>query len=407
MTGACGPRLRNDFLARGEMTAAVVIGPVKQAGCGPTSPMRVRTTSALPVRCSAVSDFDRYDEPLGGVTMLLADAAQVADSRLFILGGGLAEIGPNPQPVAIALLVDVRGTAPTSTTTGRSSCSTRTACPCCGTIDQSWSGETSKPGARPCAQPGTELKVPMAITSRHCRSNLASGTSGAGGERHQRTRVGAALQRAPRSPTPTGTSRLADPTLEPVVECAPKRARIHYRLRGSGWMGPAPSRNEGAPRPARMAMILGDDGDRCLLGRGGADVEPDRSHHALELLGVHTFGDEQFGGVARGCDGCPSHRCNRRWSRALRRLRAHRTCGRASARTRRRAVERVPRALEKAAAASRRQLDGLREPLLCREHLARITHGDMKAENLRHLTSAAVKSTPRTPPAWVAARMIR
>ena len=45
--------------------------------------------------------------PLLSVTLMLADAAQVADGKLFILGGGLAEIGPGPQPVAIAMLLDV------------------------------------------------------------------------------------------------------------------------------------------------------------------------------------------------------------------------------------------------------------------------------------------------------------
>jgi len=42
-----------------------------------------------------------------GVTMLLADAAQVADGKLFVLGGGLTAVGPRPQPVAIALLLSV------------------------------------------------------------------------------------------------------------------------------------------------------------------------------------------------------------------------------------------------------------------------------------------------------------
>jgi hypothetical protein len=45
--------------------------------------------------------------PTVGVTMLLADAAQVADGKLYILGGGLQMIGPNPQPLAIALLLAV------------------------------------------------------------------------------------------------------------------------------------------------------------------------------------------------------------------------------------------------------------------------------------------------------------
>ena len=41
------------------------------------------------------------------MTLLLADAAQVADGKLFILGGGQHEIGPGPQPLAIAMLLDV------------------------------------------------------------------------------------------------------------------------------------------------------------------------------------------------------------------------------------------------------------------------------------------------------------
>jgi hypothetical protein len=39
--------------------------------------------------------------------MLLCDAAQVADGKLFILGGGWSLIGPDPMPTAIAVKVDV------------------------------------------------------------------------------------------------------------------------------------------------------------------------------------------------------------------------------------------------------------------------------------------------------------
>ncbi len=41
------------------------------------------------------------------VTMMLADSAQVADGKLFILGGGLGVIGPRPQPLGIALHIRV------------------------------------------------------------------------------------------------------------------------------------------------------------------------------------------------------------------------------------------------------------------------------------------------------------
>lgn len=41
------------------------------------------------------------------VDMLLCDSAQVAAGKLYILGGGLAVIGPKPQPLALALQVTV------------------------------------------------------------------------------------------------------------------------------------------------------------------------------------------------------------------------------------------------------------------------------------------------------------
>jgi hypothetical protein len=39
--------------------------------------------------------------------MLLCDAAQVAEGKLFILGGGWSMTGPGPAPSAIALKMDV------------------------------------------------------------------------------------------------------------------------------------------------------------------------------------------------------------------------------------------------------------------------------------------------------------
>lgn len=41
------------------------------------------------------------------VDMMLCDAAQVSGGKLFILGGGLAVIGPKPQPLALALQITV------------------------------------------------------------------------------------------------------------------------------------------------------------------------------------------------------------------------------------------------------------------------------------------------------------
>jgi len=41
------------------------------------------------------------------ITMVLADAAQVADGKLSILGGGIAVVPPAPQPLALAMIVTV------------------------------------------------------------------------------------------------------------------------------------------------------------------------------------------------------------------------------------------------------------------------------------------------------------
>lgn len=39
--------------------------------------------------------------------MLLCDSAQVADGKLYVLGGGWSLIGPDPTPTAVAMKVDV------------------------------------------------------------------------------------------------------------------------------------------------------------------------------------------------------------------------------------------------------------------------------------------------------------
>jgi len=41
------------------------------------------------------------------ITMLLADAAQVADGKLYILGGGWSLTGPMPAPSGIAIKIEV------------------------------------------------------------------------------------------------------------------------------------------------------------------------------------------------------------------------------------------------------------------------------------------------------------
>lgn len=54
-----------------------------------------------------MTELDDFANRTAKVTMLLADSAQVADGKLFILGGGLNAMGPHPQPVALAILIEV------------------------------------------------------------------------------------------------------------------------------------------------------------------------------------------------------------------------------------------------------------------------------------------------------------
>lgn len=68
---------------------------------------------APPNRCAtSISKVSHGDEPpiasrAVNVTMLLCDAAQVVDGKLYILGGGWSMTGPDPVPSAIALKIDV------------------------------------------------------------------------------------------------------------------------------------------------------------------------------------------------------------------------------------------------------------------------------------------------------------
>lgn len=53
-----------------------------------------------------MSDFSELNH-IASVTMMLADSAQVADGKLFILGGGVSVIPAGPQPVALAMIIEI------------------------------------------------------------------------------------------------------------------------------------------------------------------------------------------------------------------------------------------------------------------------------------------------------------
>lgn len=51
--------------------------------------------------------MDQDFTPGMDVTLLLADSAQVADGKLYVLGGGITSLPPGPQPTAVAVLLHV------------------------------------------------------------------------------------------------------------------------------------------------------------------------------------------------------------------------------------------------------------------------------------------------------------
>lgn len=48
-----------------------------------------------------------FNPPAFHAIVLMADAVQVSDGKLFILGGGLGIIGPNPQHISVAVRIAV------------------------------------------------------------------------------------------------------------------------------------------------------------------------------------------------------------------------------------------------------------------------------------------------------------
>lgn len=53
------------------------------------------------------ASFDDGDPGSFAVTMLMADSAQVANRKLYILGGGISVLPARPTPVAVAMIIRV------------------------------------------------------------------------------------------------------------------------------------------------------------------------------------------------------------------------------------------------------------------------------------------------------------
>ena len=110
-----------------------------------------------------MSTFDDFDEPLVNITLMLADSAQVADGKLFILGGGLTAIAAHPQPVAIAMLVDVPWDRANITHEWKLELLDEDGSPVFWDDQPVIVGGTFEAGRPAGAQPGPPLRVPMAI----------------------------------------------------------------------------------------------------------------------------------------------------------------------------------------------------------------------------------------------------
>lgn len=109
-----------------------------------------------------VSDLD-LPHPIAKVTMLLADAAQVSDGKLFLLGGGLRAIGPNPQPVGIALLIEVPWDRANISHAWMLELLDEDGAPVMANDRPILVGGQFEAGRPVGAQPGTPLAVPLAI----------------------------------------------------------------------------------------------------------------------------------------------------------------------------------------------------------------------------------------------------
>lgn len=107
-----------------------------------------------------MSDFH---EPLMAVTLLLADSAQVADGKLFILGGGLTAVGPNPQPLAVAVLIQVPWDRANIRHGWKLELIDEDGAPVMAGDRPVLVGGDFEAGRPPGLQPGSPLPVPMAI----------------------------------------------------------------------------------------------------------------------------------------------------------------------------------------------------------------------------------------------------
>jgi len=97
------------------------------------------------------------------VTVLLADAAQVADGKLFILGAGISSIGAGPHPLGVAILIDVPWDRANIRHLWQLELVDEDGTPVMANDRPVLVGGDFEAGRPPGLQPGTPLSVPIAV----------------------------------------------------------------------------------------------------------------------------------------------------------------------------------------------------------------------------------------------------
>jgi len=97
------------------------------------------------------------------VTILLADAVQVADGKLFILGGGVSSIGAGPHPLGVAILIDVPWDRANIRHQWQLELVDEDGTPVMANDRPVLVGGDFEAGRPPGLQPGTPLPVPIAV----------------------------------------------------------------------------------------------------------------------------------------------------------------------------------------------------------------------------------------------------
>lgn len=107
--------------------------------------------------------IDPSAQPVVDATVLLADFAQVVDHKLYLLGGGLTTIGPQSQPVAVAILLHIPWDRANIAHNWRLELLDEDGAPAPNADNPLDLGGTVEAGRPVGARPGSPLQVPIVV----------------------------------------------------------------------------------------------------------------------------------------------------------------------------------------------------------------------------------------------------